>query len=327
MRRRDFITAVGGAAVWPFAARAQQEKIWRIGLLSGLSRPASMESSTFGGFLEGMRQLGYVEGKNFVVEYRFAEGNYGLYPEFASDFARLKLDVIVVTASTAIHIVQRATNTIPIVMGYSVDPVGNGLVASLARPGGNTTGLASIQEDTVSKHLELIVTAVPDLSRVAILFNPDNKNNAGLVGNAELAAQKARLTLVPVAARNPQEMEDAFRIMSQQAIGAAVFLPDTFFNFHRQQIAELAIRNRLPTIFAQREYVEVGGMISYGESFRDFFRRSASFVDKIIKGAKPADLPIELPTRFFLVVNMKTAKFLGLAIPESFVLRADEVIE
>jgi putative tryptophan/tyrosine transport system substrate-binding protein len=327
LRRREFIAAVGAAAAWPRAALAQQEKVWRIGLLSGLSRPASMESSTFGGFLEGMRQLGYVEGKNFIVEYRFAEGNYALYPQFAADFVRLNLDVIVVTASTAIHIVQRATNTIPIVMGYSVDPVGNGLVASLASPGGNTTGLASIQEDTVSKHLELIVTAVPGLSRIAILFNPDNKNNSGLVKNAQAAAQKAALTLLPIAARNPQEVEDAFSMMSQQAVGAAVFLPDTFFNFHRGRIAELAIQNQLPTIFAQREYVEVGGMISYGESFRDFFRRSASFVDKIIKGAKPADLPIELPTRFFLVVNMKTVKFLGLAIPESFVLRADEVIE
>jgi putative ABC transport system substrate-binding protein len=327
MRRREFLGVLSGAAAWQTAAWTQQAKVWRIGIISGLSRPASIAASTFGGFVEGMNELGYVEGKHFTIEYRFAEGDYRRYPQFAAEFVQLKLDIIVVTASTAIHIVQQATDQIPIVMGYSVDPVGNGLVASLAKPGGNTTGLASIQEDTVSKQLELIVTAVPNLSRVAVLFNPDNKNSSGLVKNAESMAQKAALTLLPIAARNPQEMEDAFGAVSERAVGAALVLPDTFFNFHRGRIAELAIGNRLPTIFAQREYVEAGGMMSYGESFREFFRRSASFVDKIIKGAKPADLPIELPTRFFLVINLKTAKLLGVTMPDSFVLRADEVIE
>ena len=329
MKRREFITLLGGAAsAWPLTARAQQPgKVWRIGFLSGLSRPASIESSTYGGFLEGMHQLGYIEGKDFVVEFRFADGNYERYPGFAAEFVELKVHVIVVGTSVAVPYLQRATNTIPIVMGYSIDPIGNGLVASLARPGGNTTGLSSAQEDTVSKHLELIAEAVPNLSRAAILNNPDNSYHPGIVKNAEVVAHKIGLTLIPIAARNAQEIQSAFTAMIRDGVGGAVFLPDPFFNFQRHQIAQLAVRERLPSIFAQREYVEAGGLMSYGESFRDFFRRAASFVDKILKGAKPADLPIEQPTRFFLVINLKTAKALGITVPPTLLTRADEVIE
>ncbi len=329
MKRRQFIALIGGAAAaWPLAARAQQPgKVWRIGILSGLSRPDSIESSTWGGFLQGMHQLGYVEGKHFVVEYRFADGKYERFPQLAAELVRLKSDVIVVGASNGIRAVQEATSAVPIVMGYSIDPVGNGLVASLARPGGNTTGLASAQEDIVSKHVELLAMAVPGLSRLAILTNPDARNHLPMLEAAKSAAGKAAVTLVPIAARTPQDVESAFGTMANEGIGATVFLPDSFFNLYRRRIAELAIRDRLPSIFAQRDYVEVGGLMSYGESFRDFFRRAATFVDKIFKGTKPTDLPIEQPTRFFLVLNLKTAKALDLAIPPTLLALADEVIE
>ncbi len=328
MRRRDFITALGGAAAWPLAAPAQQPgKVWRIGILSGLSRPDSIASSTWGGLLQGMRQLGYVEGMHFVVEYRFADGKYERLPQLAAELVQIKPDVIVVGTSNGIRAVQEATSVIPIVMGYSIDPVGSGLVASLARPGGNTTGLASAQEDIVSKHVELIAMAVPGLSRMAILANPGARNHLPMLEAAKSAAGKAGVALVPIAAGTPQDVERAFGTMTNEGIKAAVFLPDSFFLLSRRRIAELAIRDRLPSIFAQRDYVEVGGLMSYGESFQDFFRRAATFVDKIFKGAKPADLPIEQPTRFFLVLNLKTAKALGLDLPPTLLARADEVIE
>jgi putative ABC transport system substrate-binding protein len=240
---------------------------------------------------------------------------------------QLKVDVIMVAASAAIPSVQQTTSTIPIVMAYSIDPVGNGLVASLARPGGNTTGLASAQEDIVSKQLELLVRLIPTLSRVAILANPNSSNHPGLLKNAEAAAGKAGVALVRLEARNPQEVENAFAMMIQDGARALQVLPDSFLNAHRHRIAELAIRNRLPSIFAQRDYVEAGGLMSYGENFRDSIGRAAYFVDKIFKGAKPADLPIEQPTRFFLVINLKTAKSLGVEIPPTLLATTDEVIE
>ncbi len=328
MRRREFIGLVGGVAAWPRAARAQQvRKVWRIGVLVGRTRPPSIESSMFGGFLEGMRQLGYVEQEDFTVEWRFADGKYERFREIATEFVQLKVDVILVTTSAGIRAAQQATSVIPIVMGYSIDPVGNGLVKSLARPGGNTTGLASSQESLVSKHVELVAEAVPGVSRIAIIVNPDNPNHPGVLKRAQTAAQRAGFSSVEVPAKNPQEMETAFAAMTTEKVGAAVILPDSFFSAHREHIAAHAIRDRLPTMFAQGDYVQAGGLMSYGESFKDFFYRAARFVDRIIKGAKPADLPIEQPTRFFLVINLKTAKELGLTIPPSLVARADEVIE
>jgi putative ABC transport system substrate-binding protein len=301
MRRREFITLLGVAAVaWPLAARPQQPgKIRRIGFLSGIAPPATIQSAPLGGFLEGMQDLGYVEGLDFVVEWRFSDGHYERFPALATELTRLNVDVVVVGASAGIRAMQEATKTIPIVMAYSIDPVGNGLVENLARPGGNTTGLASSQEDIISKQVELLKAAIPRLSRVAVLINPDNRANPGTVANAESSAAKAGLTIVSVSASNLQGLESAFVTMAKEHVEALITVPDSVFTTHRARIAELALKNRLPAIFASREMVELGGLMSYGENLRDFFQRSAKFVDKIFKGAKPAELPIEQPTRFF----------------------------
>src|SRR5262249_51362830 len=269
MRRRELIATLGSAVLaWPLAARGQQlGKVWRIGILTGVSRPTALPA-IWGGFLQGMRQLGYVEGQHFVTEYRFADGKPERFPQLAAELVQLKSDVIVVGASNAVRAVQEATTAIPIVMAYSVDPVGNGLVASLARPDGNTTGLASAQEDIVSKHVELLAMAVPGLSRLAILTNPKARNHGPLLQAAKNAAAKAAVTLVPIAAGTLQEIEGAFGTMTNEGIRASVFLPDPFFLLSRRRIAELATGDRLPSIFAQRDYVDVGGLMSYGESFQ-----------------------------------------------------------
>jgi ABC-type uncharacterized transport system substrate-binding protein len=329
MRRREFVTLLGGAtASWPLAARAQQAgKLWRIGFLAGGSRPVSSDFNPYGGFLRGMRELGYVEGKDFSVEWRFAEGRFTLFPDLAAELVRLSVDVIVLGTGSAVPAVQHATRTIPVVMGVSVDPVGMGFVASFARPGGNITGLASSQDETVSKHLQLLTMAVPSVSRVGFVLNPENPSHVRRLQIARDAAQTANLVLVPVEARHPQEIESAFVMLGQERSGAAIFPSDAFFFSRRRSIADMALKARLPTIFNQREYVEAGGLMSYGESLADFYRRSAFYVDKIFRGSKPADLPIQQPTRFFLVLNRKTVETIGLNIPLPLLVAADEVIE
>jgi putative tryptophan/tyrosine transport system substrate-binding protein len=327
--RREFIFTLGGAAAaWPLAARAQQpSKVWRIGFIAGASRPASLEVSQFGGFQQGMREHGYIEGKDFVMEWRFADAKPERYSEFAAEFVRSKVDVIVIGTPAAVRTVQQATSTTPIVMGYSVDPVGNGFVASLARPGGNTTGLSSSQDDATPKQGELLTTAVPSLSRVGLLANPDSPNFDPVLKNVRTAVQKVGLVLVPVEMRSPQEVPSAFATMARERVGAVMVMSDALTVMQRNQIAELALKDRLPTIFPLREYVVAGGLMAYGENIRDFFLRAALYVDKILKGAKPTDLPIEQPTRFFLTINLKTAKALGLDVPPMLLARADEVIE
>jgi putative tryptophan/tyrosine transport system substrate-binding protein len=325
-KRREFITLLGGAAAWPLAARAQQAgKVWRIGLLSGASREPT--SSNYEAFLQGMRELGYVEGRNFVMEYRFADGKYERFPELAAELVRLKVDVLVTGTAAAIRTLQRATTTIPIVLAYSTDPAGNGFVASLARPGGNITGLSGSSDDTSPKQLELVTTVIPTASRIGLLGNPASPTFAGVRPGAEIAAQKVGLTIVPVEARNPQEIESAFAEFDRQRVQAFIAAGDAVFFTHRQRIAELALSNRLPSMFPQREYAAAGGLMTYGENLSGFFRRAASFVDKILKGAKPGDLPIEQPTRFNLVINRKTADALGVTIPAQLYIFADEVIE
>jgi putative tryptophan/tyrosine transport system substrate-binding protein len=329
MRRREFISLFGGAAAaWPLGARAQQpHRVWRIGFMAGASRPASLEVSQFGGFQQGMREHGYVEGKDFIMEWRFADAKAERYSEFADEFLRLKVDVIVVGTPAAVRAVQQATSTTPIVMGYSVDPVGNGFVASLARPGGNTTGLSSSQDDATPKQVELLTTAVPNLSRVGLLANPDSPNFNPVLKNVRAAVQEAGLVLVPVEMRSPQEVQSAFAAMARERVGGVMVMSDALTVMQRDRIAELALKNRLPTVFPLREYVVAGGLMAYGENIRDFFRRAAFYVDKILKGTKPMDLPIEQPTRFFLTINLKTAKALGLQVPPTLLARADEVIE
>jgi putative tryptophan/tyrosine transport system substrate-binding protein len=329
MNRREFITLLGSAAAWPLAARAQQQLTpRRIGFLFTAIPPAQFGSDGGGrGFTQGMRELGYLEGKDFVVEWRSAEGRYEHLPDLAAELVRMKVDVIVTGSTPAVRPAQQATTTIPIVMGSSTDPVGNGFVASLAHPGGNTTGLAGSSDDSSPKQLELLSSIVPMLSRVAVLTNPHTPTSRVVIKSAQSAAEKANLLVVPVEARNPQEIEDAFVALAKQNVAAVMIGLDPIFYVQRQQLAQLALRNRVASIFPIREFAAAGGLMSYGESLEEFYRRAASFVDKIFKGAKPGDLPIEQPTRFNLVINRKTADALGLAIPPQLYIFADEVIE
>jgi putative ABC transport system substrate-binding protein len=327
--RRKLIAALGaGALAAPFGSFAQtQGKVWRVGFLSGRLRPASIEASALGGFSQGMRELGYVEGKNLAIEWRFAEGRYELFAELGAELVRLKVDAIVLGAPNAVPPLKKLTSTIPIVMGYSTDPVGNGFVASLARPGGNVTGLASSAEDTAPKHLELLASVVPRLSRVGFLMRPGNTNSLPVLNSLRISAKSVGLTVVPTEVQNAQEIPVAIAALAKQRVGALAVVPDALFNSHLREIAENAIRNRLPSIYPQSEYSEVGGLMSYGESLKEFYRRSAFYVDKILKGAKPADLPVEQPTKFELVVNMKTAKALGIKFPDSIMVRVERVIK
>jgi putative ABC transport system substrate-binding protein len=327
MKRREFITLLGGAAAaWPLAARAQQAgKVWRIGFLSAVA--CSAASGSYASFVQGMRELGYVEGKDFVIEWRSVEGKYERFREIAEEFVRLKVDVFVTGVTAALPALKRATTTIPIVMAYSTDPVGNGLVASLVHPGGNITGLAGSSDDSSPKQLELLTTIVPNVSRIGLLGNPGTETYSSVLSNAQDAAQKVGLSLVPIEARNQREIEDAFTAFAKERVPAVMVAVDAVFFGQRWRIAELALTNRLATMFALREYAEAGGLMSYGENIADFFRRAASFVDKIFKGAKPGDLPIEQPTKFNLVINRKTADALGVTIPPQLYIFADEVIE
>jgi putative ABC transport system substrate-binding protein len=330
VKRREFITLLGAgaAAAWPLAARAQQqERMRRVGFLITVVPPAQFASEYLVGFTQGMRELGYLEGKDFVIELRSAEGRYERLPGLAAELVRTKVDVIVTGSTAAVRPAQQATATIPIVMGYSIDPVGNGVVASLAHPGGNTTGLAGSADDSSPKQLELLTTMVPGLSRVAVLTNPHNPASSSAMKSVESAAEKTNLRVVPVEVRNPQEIEDAFAALAKQNVAAVVVGIDPMFFEQRQQLAQLALRNRMASIFPLREFPAAGGLMSYGESLPEFYRRAASFVDKIFKGAKPSDLPIEQPTRFNLVINRKTADALGLMIPSQLYVFADEVIE
>jgi putative tryptophan/tyrosine transport system substrate-binding protein len=327
MRRREFITAIATmVAAWPLAARAQQgaQKLWRIGHLIGGTQAGTSRVSV--GLIEGLRELGYIEGRDYIVEYRYAEGHYDRFPDLAAELVRLNVDVVVLGTPAAISAMRKATSTIPIIMAVVSDPVGNGFVSSLARPGGNITGLATSDEITIAKQIELLSEILPKLSRVGILVNPDSPTVPNLV-TARAAARQAAIELWQTNARNADEIDAAFVKFSQERVQAVIVIPDAVFALHRRRIAELAMKDRLPTMFAHREYVVDGGTLSYGQDIKYFLRRSAVLVDKIFKGAKPADLPIEQPTRFFLTVNLKTAKAIGLNLPESFLLRADEVIE
>ena len=325
-RRRNLLKAFGaGVLASPLALFAQQEKPRRIGFLSVRSRESLVDAGRYGAFLKGMQELGYVEGKHFLIEGRYANGRFERVPGLAEELVRLKVDVIVAEGNAANRAAQQATTTIPIVITVSPDPVGQGFAASFARPGGNVTGLAAA--DFVSKYLELITVAVPRLSRIAVLSNPANAGHAERLQTILAAAQKAGVTVVPVDARNEEDIERAFARMAQERVKGVVILPDTYFAGQEKRIAELALKRRLPSIFNTPEYPEAGGLMSYGPDLNENFRHVATFVDKILKGAKPGDLPFELPMRLHLVINRKTAKAIGLAIPQELLLRADKVIE
>jgi len=327
--RRELLIALGAYVfATPLACFAQQQgKIWRVGFLSLRSRPASLESDTFGAFSNGMRELGYVEGKNLVIEWRFADNKYERLPDLAADLVRLKVDVIVTAGPAATSAAQKATTTIPIVFGGANDPVGSGFVKSLARPAGNITGLSNVSVEMSPKLLEMLLSTMPKLSRVAVLMNPSNSGHATMLKNVQAAAQKANVKVLPVEARTPQEIETGFSVMTKENAKAVIVVRDALFNQQVRQIAELAAKNRLSSIAQIREYVDAGGLMSYGPSITDSYRRAATYVDKIFKGAKPGDLPVEQPTKFELFINRKTAKALGLTVPQSLLISADKVIE
>jgi len=274
-----------------------------------------------------MRELGYVEGKNFVIEWRFADGDVGRLPSLAAELVRLKVDAIVTSSTPATKVLQQATTTMPIVMGTIGDPVGSGFVASLARPGGNITGLTSITNDLSPKLLDLLRGIVPRLSRIAVLANSTNPFHAAVLKNVQAAAQKTGVTILSLDARTAQEIENAFPTITEERAGAIILAQDSLFTQQRRQIAVLSVKHRLPLIAAMREYVEAGVLMSYGPNFSDIYRRTAIYVDKIFKGAKPADLPVEQPTEFEMFINSKTAKALGLEIPPSLLLQANAVIQ
>jgi len=330
MIRRDFIKLIiASLASHPLAATAQRS-IPVIGVLSPAARPAQFDSTIYHGFSQGMRELGYVEGKDYLIEWRFADGDYARLPELARELVGLKVKVLVATSTAAIQAAHKVTTAIPIVMVfYEDDPIGYGLAASFGHPAGNVTGLAAMGAEIVSKSLDLVRAILPNLNRFGILVNPLLGSSRTALVNLRASAEKVGMTVLVWEAHTPQEIETAFNAMGQtNNLGAILLINDAFFFSNRPRIAELALNNRLPLIVAgPREYALAGALVSYGANASDLFRRSATYVDKILKGAKPGDLPIEQPTKFELVINLKTAKALGLEVPLHLLQLAEEVIE
>ena len=330
LSRRAFVSGLAALAASsaiafkPQGAHAQQPALpRRVGvLLVGSSR----ESKEAQAFRQALRDAGYAEGRDVVIEWRSANGDYDRIPQLAADLVQRNVEVIVVTATPAAHAVKRITSTIPIVMALVADPVGSGLVANLAHPGGNVTGLSLMSTDLSAKRLQLLKEMVPRLSRVAVLRNPDTPYHPKVIEELKAVAPSLSIELTFVGLRTLEETGPAFSTVNRAHAQALYVIDDGFFFNHRMTLVQLASKFRLPAIYAERHYVEAGGLMSYGTNFVDLYRRSAGYVDKILKGAKPGDLPIEQPTKFELVVNLKTAKALGITIPESILLRADEVI-
>jgi putative ABC transport system substrate-binding protein len=316
-----------GVLVTPLAVGAQQAgKVPRIGFLSPSS--ASAVLSRHEAFRQGLSELGYIEGKNIDIEYRFAEGKFDRLTDLAAELVRVKVDVIVAVVTQASLAAKKATQTIPIVMVAVADPMGSGLIASLAHPGGNITGTSGMTAEVIGKSLELLKEAVPKVSRVAVLSNPGNPVfQAQLLRQTEVAARTLGVQLQILKAGGPTEFGGAFAAMSRERAGALLVFPDPMFTIHAGRIIDFATKSRLPAMYWLREQAEAGGLLSYGTNYAESSRRAATYVDKILKGAKPADLPVEQPTKFELIVNLKTAKALGLTIPQSVLIRADEVIQ
>jgi putative tryptophan/tyrosine transport system substrate-binding protein len=329
MRRRDFMTLVVGtsALAWPLAADAQQAgKIARIGYLaSNLTNQGPLEA-----FRQGLRDLGYVEGRNVVIEYRDAQGKLEPLQALAAELVALKVDVIVASSTAAALAAKQATTVVPIVFGSVPDPVATGLVSSLARPGGNVTGLSNLNADLVGKCLEYLTQAVAGVSRVAVLWQPGafgERTEKEMLKAAEGAARALGLQLQFVEARDPADIDRAFSEITGARSDAVTVLVSGMLLGERRHLVDLAIKNRLPVVYTFRELVDAGGLMSYGPSLADLFRRAASYVDKILKGTKPADLPVEQPIKLELVINLRAAQALGIAVPPTLLARADQVIE
>jgi putative tryptophan/tyrosine transport system substrate-binding protein len=320
------ITLALGLLMAPLLADAQSPAhVHRIGVLSSLGTTPGRDPFVEA-FLEGMRALGYVEGQNLVIEYRGTEGQYERFPDFAAELVRLQVDVLLVGPTPAALAAKDATTTIPIVMAGVANPVESGLVASLARPGGNITGLAVLLPELFGKQLEFLKAVLPTVSHVAVLSNPANPGHALEVRAVDVAAQALGVQLHLVEVRGPEAFDSAFAAMTSAHAGALLVSGDALFLHHRSRLAELAATSHLPTMYNGREFVEAGGLLSYGPSRRDTRRRAATYVDKILKGAKPADLPVERPMKFELVINLKTAQALGLTIAPTLLFQADELI-
>jgi putative ABC transport system substrate-binding protein len=323
VRRRDFITGiVGSATAWPLVARAQQSaKVWRMGFI------AHGNEIFYGALFEGLRDYGYVEGQNLIVERRFARGNAALFRDFAAEMVRLNVDVIVVVTTPAALAVKNATTTIPIVHPNAIDPLKTGLIASLAHPGGNLTGGAQLTAEVSAKRLQLLKEVVPKLSRVATLWNPENSALVYALKEMQDAAGALGVTLQPQEVRGPKDFAAAFATIAQEHPDALLALQDAVTMQQRGEITDFAMRERLPSMFQEKGWAQAGGLMSYGEDLAAMYRRAAFYVDRIFKGANPADLPVEQATKFELAVNLKTAKAIGLTFPDRILAVADPVIE
>jgi putative ABC transport system substrate-binding protein len=325
-RRRFLLTSLAGAFGAPLGGEAQEAaNVARIGMLADATSPHLREA-----FLQGLRDLGYVEGRNLVIEYRDAAGKPERLPTLAAELVALKVEVIVAGNTPQNLAAKQATRTIPIVFSFALDPVTDGLVTSLARPGGNVTGLSFLAPEVVGKRLELLTQAVPRVSRIAVLWQPHaqaERTEKDLRTAAEVAARALGVRLQFVEARGPADFDRAFSDMTTARADALTVLGSAMLFDQRRRLVDLAAKSRLPAVYGLREYVDAGGLMAYGTNGADLFRRAATYVDKILKGAKPADLPVEQPTKFDLIINLKTAKVLGLTIPPSLLARADQVIE
>ena len=331
--RRTLLTAAGASTLMgPFASLAQQpgkapDKVWRAGFLVLTDRAATLDPNVYGSFVPGMRDLGYVEGRNLLIEWRFAEGDSKRLPALAAELAQLKPGVLVGAGTNAALALQKVTSIIPILTATSTDPVASGLVKSLAHPGGNVTGVLGLAGELGPKRLEMLRAMVPKLSTVAVLTNSSSATAMPAVDAALSAGRQLGIRIVPVGASTPQEIDSAFAQMRKHNAGALVVVLNALFIQQKDRITALAAKHRLPSIAAERSFVEAGGLMSYGSNLGYNYRRLAAYADKIFKGAKPADLPMEQPMKFELVINGKTAKALGLKIPQALLISANEVIE
>ena len=327
--RRRLIIALGASVfALPLRPHAQsQTKVWRLGYLDFGTRQSMVDAGRYAAMIEGLRERGYVEGRNFVLDARFAEGSADRVGALGAELVQQKPDLILATGTPAGHAEKRATATIPIVITTVVDPVGDGFAASLARPGGNITGMSSGVEDTVQKLVEMLTVAVPKARRIAVIINPDNRIHAPLLLRIQAAAKQAGKQVLPVSASTPDAIERGFATMARERIDAVIILIDGLLFQQRAQIAALALKQKLPSIYTQPQYAEVGGLMTYGSDTTDNFRRAGIFVDKILKGAKPGDIPFEQPTRYYFVINRKTANALGVKITGELLTRADRIIE
>jgi putative ABC transport system substrate-binding protein len=324
-RRRFLLTSLAGALAAPLAAEAQQAKLVRIGFLSG--NPASDTSEAFDAFRMKLRTLGYAEGRNLIIESRHAESRYERLPQLVAELVRLRVDVIFAYGTPGSLAAKNATTTIPIVFAGVADPLEIGLVATVSTPGANVTGVMSNNPELSAKRVSLLKEAVPGASRLAVLANPEFKVTPSMLAETRLAARSLGVEVKVVEIRRPQDMRMAFEAMTAAKTNALVVLVDPMFIAERRRITELALSSRIPAMYHLRQFVEVGGLISYGVDYTEAFQQGAVLVDKVLRGAKPSELPVEQPWRFILTINLKTARALGLTIPPSLLLRADQVIE